>query len=273
MKLSEQSIGVLANIITGDSKKSPYRSGPLLISFFNPYFDQKDTYGQGFPTRWYYARDKLLALNDTDSLRATIESVLDPRNFLGTTFSPEEIVSELNQYFEFDGWHIVRSGKFFKVSRVSGVTVQTNLIDAQGNLSSEVILQNLQKADRKLEEGDFSGAITNARSLVETVLLEIERRFENNPPEFNGDLGKLFGRVQKHLELDPGRKDIADTVRQLAAGLMSVVSGLAGLRNKASDAHGSTFNPGVHHARLAVNAAKTICDFIADEYAERKPND
>lgn len=271
MKISEQSLDVLVGVITGDSKKSPYRSGPQLINFFNPFFNNKDSYGQGFPSRWNYTKDKLLALNGTELLLLAVESALDPRIFLGTTFSSEEIVSELNQYLEYDGWHIIRSGKFFKCHQKSGSTVETNFIDSQGNLSTALIIQNLEKADKKLTEGDFSGAITNARSLIETVLLEIERSFETVHSEFNGDLGKLFSRVQKHLELDPGRKDIEDTVRQLVSGLISIVSGLAGLRNKASDAHGSTFNPGIHHARLAVNAAKTICDFIVDEYREKKP--
>ena len=271
MKLGEQSIGVLASLITGDSRKSPYRSGPQLVSFFNQFAEKKDSYGQGFPTRWYYARDKLNLINGTDVLKTVIEAVVDPRGFLGTQLSLDDVASEINQYIEFDGWKLSKVGKLFKLNLISGETVSVGLLDAQGNLSAEIIIKNLQKADRKLQEGDYSGAITNARSLIETVLLEVEKHFDKNPAEFNGDLGKLFGRVQKHLELDPGRKDINDTIRQLASGLMSVVLGLAGLRNKASDAHGSDFSPGVHHARLAVNSAKTICDFIVDEFAEKDP--
>jgi hypothetical protein len=48
--------------------------------------------------------------------------------------------------------------------------------------------------------------------------------------------------------------------------LTSVVSGLAPLRNKMSDAHARTFRPARHHAKLAVNAAKTAVDFVLETF-------
>jgi len=35
MKVSERTIKRLAEIITGDKGLSPYRSGPMLVTFFN----------------------------------------------------------------------------------------------------------------------------------------------------------------------------------------------------------------------------------------------
>ena len=36
------------------------------------------------------------------------------------------------------------------------------------------------------------------------------------------------------------------------------------LRNIVSDAHVRTYKPAEHHARLAVNSAKTMCNFLFD---------
>lgn len=42
-------------------------------------------------------------------------------------------------------------------------------------LSSEFLNDQVDKCNRKISEKDFYGAITNARSMVEEVLLSIEK--------------------------------------------------------------------------------------------------
>ena len=66
---------------------------------------------------------------------------------------------------------------------------------------------------------------------------------------------------------DPSRKDISEMLRQVLSGLTSVVNGLASMRNKMSDAHASSYKASKHHAKLAVNSAKTFADFIFDTYS------
>jgi hypothetical protein len=107
-------------------------------------------------------------------------------------------------------------------------------------------------------------------SLLEAVLFEIEGRMEPARPNYSGDLPKLYRRVQKLLNLDPARTDISDSLKQILSGLVNVVSGLAPLRNKMGDAHVRTYKPDRHHAKLAVNAAKTVTDFIIDSFEYQK---
>jgi hypothetical protein len=78
---------------------------------------------------------------------------------------------------------------------------------------------------------------------------------------------KLHRRVQKHLNLDPARPDIDSTLKQVLSGLVSVASGLAGLRNKMSDAHVRSYRPMKHHAVLVVNASKTMTNFLFEGMA------
>jgi hypothetical protein len=57
MKLSSKSLKLLEGVITGNTDKSPYRSGPALVSFFNSFgFD--DSYGKEFSSRWMYVSNK-----------------------------------------------------------------------------------------------------------------------------------------------------------------------------------------------------------------------
>lgn len=68
MKISEQTISALGSIITGDGGRAPYRTGPQLVTFFNN-FGSEDSYGAGFPSRWYYAEEKLREFNDTPAMK------------------------------------------------------------------------------------------------------------------------------------------------------------------------------------------------------------
>jgi hypothetical protein len=109
-------------------------------------------------------------------------------------------------------------------------------------------------------------------SVNEAVLTAIEREFDSNPPEYDGNLAKLYKRVQKHLNLCPGQEGLAECLRQILSGLTSIISGLSTLRNTMSDAHVISYKPAEHHARLAVNTAKTLCHFLFEtkEYQMRK---
>ncbi len=96
MKISEQTISVLAQTITGDNKMSPYRSGPELIKLFNQ-VGYNEVYSSGFPSRWRYCEDKLRELNNTTNLNRVFELALDPRNYLESSFSLDVIADNLNK--------------------------------------------------------------------------------------------------------------------------------------------------------------------------------
>ena len=192
-----------------------------------------------------------------------ITHVFYPREFVGTQFQPEKAVSHLNTFLKFDGLQIVKEGAFYKLRDLSGSSIDyASPFKGSKKLSHVFIDEQIAKCDAKLASEDYDGAITNARSLLEALLSELEREFDPQAPAYDGDLSKLYRRVQKHLSLDPSRKDISDTLKQILSGLTSIVSGLAGLRNKMSDAHVQNYRPSKYHARLAVNAAKTLADFL-----------
>jgi len=270
VKIARNTLAELVKIVTGDTKLSPYRSGPMLVQLFNQ-FGSNDFYGPEFPSRWKYAEEKLLPLNQTSSLRKLINNIFDAREWIGKDLKPEFAAEQLNKFLKFDGFELVRDGEHFKIRETGAVAVQ---FDSPFPESQEVnhvfIEEQVRKCDKKIDEGDFGGAITNARSLVEAVLLEIEKQLSPTPPQYDGDLIKLNKRAQTLLNLDPARKDISDMLRQVLSGLTSVVNGLAGMRNKMSDAHAAGYKASKHHAKLAANSAKTFADFIFDTPSYQK---
>jgi len=262
VRLSEQTISALGSVITGDGGRSPYRTGQQLISFFNE-FGSEDKYGDGFPSRRLYVEEKLRQFNDTSTMKNILVAALDPRPFLGKELDINVAVEYLNQFLEFDNYELRPAGKKWEVYKLDGSKIElSHPYENSVEITHIFIDEQIKKCDKKLAEGDFDGAITNARSLVEAVLSAIEKEFDPNPPEYDGSLPKLYKRVQKHLNLSPGQESLAECLRQILSGLTSVVSGLATLRNTMSDSHVISYKPLERHARLAVNSANTLCNFL-----------
>ena len=266
MKLSEFSINQLGDYIAGNDDGWPYRSGPELVKFFNN-LGFREVYAQGFPSRSTFAREKLAELNGKQKLKDAIRELLDPRLWLKLAIeghTVESCAAQINEIVKFDGYEVVRDGNFYKVRELSGTIVEVeNRFEKSEVLSELLIEEQIQKCREKINIGDYSGAITNARTLIEAVCVNIEHQLDPNPQGNDGDLMKLFNRVRKLLNLDPS-KDISDSLKQVINGLTSIINGLATMRNKMSDAHGVSYKPSRHHAKLAVNSAKTLADFLFD---------
>lgn len=264
MNVSAYTLEFLGRAIAGDAEGFPYRSGPQLVKFFNQ-FGARDVYpsGGGFPTRRIYAEDKLSLLNGTTAMREVITRAFDPREFERANLAPEAAAVQLNAQLKYDGYEIVLEGVAFKVRELAAGRIKLEATaQVADKLSQLVIDENIRKCEEKLSEGDFSGAITNARSLIEAVLVGIAKDLDLAAEEYDGDLVKLYRRVQKLLNIEPDRRDIGDSLRQVLSGLTSIVTGLAAMRNKMSDAHATSYRPNRHHAKLAVYAATTLADFL-----------
>lgn len=122
------------------------------------------------------------------------------------------------------------------------------------------------KVDQRLAAADLEGAITAARTMVEAVLVELERQLTTTPGDYKGDLPRQFKAVAKRLRIDDERTDLDDNFKQVARGLVQVINGLAPIRNKMSDGHARERKPEVHHARVIANAAKTVATFLVESY-------
>ena len=271
MKISERTITAIVSVITGDGGLSRYRSGPKLVQLFNEY-GANDVYGAGFPSRAAYAADKLKALNDTPQLATLLVEVLHPAEFLDTSKDQHAACDYINARLKFDGYEIGLGKDAVPLVRtMHGSIVEFAHSQPVAETDARRFLdEQLAKCDTKLREDDFDGAITNARSLIEDVLITVERDLDPSARDYDGDLPRLFKRVQKLLNLEPSRPDVDTTLKQVLTGLASIVTGLAGSSNKMGDRHARSYRPEKRHAVLVVDAAKTLANFLISTHQGRR---
>ena len=269
MKISERTIKFLGKTLCGDNGILPYKTGPQLVNFFVE-FGADDRYEEGFPSRWKYTEDKVRQFNGTKELKLIIESSVDPRDLMETGADPDnfdKIIKPINDYLRFDGYELKKVGDFYKVHDLKGIVVEPQTVKG---LNHEFIQEQISKCHNKIDQGDFNGAITNARSLAEAVMIEIIEQHEGKEIKSDGKLENLYKQVKKILNLTIDPKVLPPTVIQILSGLDSITVGLAGLSNNLGDRHANKFKTMRHHARLAVNATMTLVDFLLDSQEYQK---
>lgn len=273
-KLSVRTIQRLGKHVTGDSRLTPYRSGPNLVSLFNQ-FGCNDRYpmGGGFPSRWVFAENKLDELNGTPEILALIEAVFDPLEFKDKDeLDADRAISDINDYLRRDDLQIVHTNSGVKVRPLgTNVVAFEQAVATLTPASEEFVAEHVSKCESKLLSGDNRGAVTNARSLCEQVLTDIERQLDANANDYDGDLPRLFKRVRKLLNMDPEKYKEREDISQILRGLTSIVDGLASVSNDLGDRHGgSTTRTKPHHAYLAVNVANSFCTFMLASFREQQ---
>ena len=268
MKLSAVNIKHLGSAVTGEGGYTHYKSGPELVDLFNR-FGADDEYGTGFPSRWKYAEENLKRLNDSEYLQSVVESLVDPRGYIGSEMRIDNVVERLNEFLVYDGYKVVKYGTFFKVAIITAGLVQPTTIT---EINHEFIQEQINKCFTKVDQGDYSGAITNARTLAEAVMIEVVESDSTTSVKYDGNIEKLYKQVKKNLKLNPDPQAHPETVVQILSGLNSITSGLAGLSNGFADRHANKNKPSIHHAKLAINSVMTLCDFLIDsmEYQKMK---
>lgn len=117
---------------------------------------------------------------------------------------------------------------------------------------------------------DADGAITTARTLLETVCKRILDEAGETYSD-KDDLPALYKAVASKLQIAPSQHR-EEAFKRILGGATSVVEGLGSLRNKIGDAHGQggkPIRPSPRHAQLAVNLAGTMATFLVDTWNAR----
>lgn len=111
---------------------------------------------------------------------------------------------------------------------------------------------------------DPEGAITMARTLLESVCKHILDETGENEHEATPDLNKLYKQTASLLNLTKAQHEEV-VFKQILGGCTAVVEGLGALRNRLSDAHGKGrggAKAAPRHAELAVNLAGSMALFL-----------
>jgi hypothetical protein len=207
-------------------------------------------------------RKLLVAYDETiEQLRQTQSGVVNPE-------AVQPLIEKLLRRMERDGF-TYQSGRFNSPSLLVTVVEAASLVA----LTEESIAEHVAKARTKIESGDHSGAIASAYTLVEEFLKEMLTRTGTTFKVEEGDIRELYKLAAVPLNLSPAGEHLESYLKSILQGLKQQVGGLYELANKASDRHARRYNPARHHAKLAVNAAFTLCEFLLDSYeyqAQRK---
>lgn len=177
-----------------------------------------------------------------------------------------------NEYYAFDNKklyirNVLQNTTVLQIIKLAKhENVLTKLIKANelSELNSSFIEEQIEKCNMKIEYRDYDGAITNARSLLEKVLLEIEIKIDGYETAHDGDVVKLYKRVRKKMNLDSNDAD--KCMKEICSGFFSIINGLAFLSNNLSDRHARKLKPDKRHAIFCVNASFIMCRFLYDSY-------
>ncbi len=257
--------------IDGRELSMPYLSGPRIVQILNTFGDPVE---YGSLSRWMYVEELLDYCIEKDRASDALSYLFSLEQFVDALrgLSPDEIaiqheeivngaVELINGELYFGGHELrVCGGIYVVVDRGSALKLATPSISA---IDRNYVRDIADRAQADIDKGEFDSAITKARTLLEEVFIYvIEQKGEKSGE--TGDIGKLYKHV-KSLYGMHGDASMDRRVNMLLSGLEKIVSAVSEMRNKNGDAHGlgsSRLNIADYHARLAVNAATNMADFI-----------
>ncbi|WKZ27394.1 MAG: abortive infection family protein [Candidatus Paceibacterota bacterium] len=223
---------------------------------------QHRLHNSDWPDNWVFTdkRINLLACTD-DKFLMFICEMLHPV----VRTKSEEVVKLLkifNQHLEGDGYEIFES-RMISGRPVYAARLLTEIIQiaTEKRISSSFVREQIIKCDDKLKTGDYDGAITNARSLVEGILGEVYLQCTGQQLEETGNLLSDYKKVKGLLNLSED-EHAHEGMKGLVRGFNGIIQNLDSLSNRLGDRHRRSLKPAKHQAKLVVDSAKTISDFL-----------
>lgn len=291
MLLSDSSITNLANIITGNSGISPEHSFEDIVKVMKKYVDCESfsTFKNSLDNDnldeneviFKFVISKLNKINYSSLLTKLVEFLCNNPSFFKDKANTEfplynfdEILASINSSIQDDDYEVFKAKTKYRVYGLNDALVDYNCLFCKNKYGAYIVIKDhLDKCYNKIHNGDYSGAITNARTLLEQILREIEVKLDSEAGSYDGKLPNLYKKVIKLLNFEEGMEDKIKTIySQILRGLSSSINGLSGLRNTMSDSHPLERIPSENDALLAINEAKTVANFIVRHYFEKFVN-
>lgn len=249
----------------------PYLSGPVLSDLSNTFGVPSEYCSQ---SRWVYVEDMMQDAIDKGRLSDLLNLFFTNPQF-GELLKDvpvedferrhNEIVSgavgQINKKLFFGG-HELRSvgGRYDVVPRGGSIHVTVPNL----KIIDRAYVRDISKrALEDIDGGRLDSALTEARTILEEIFCyAIEQR--GHAPNSTGDIRGLFNQVGDLYHMHES-KDFDRRVNSLLGGLNKVIDSISSMRNNEGDAHGhGAQRIGIrdYHARLAVNSAATVAEFV-----------
>ncbi|DAA83126.1 MAG TPA: hypothetical protein DCS44_06345 [Cyanobacteria bacterium UBA10660] len=296
MLLSPASIDKLTNIITGysgltskinkseiDKILETSGSKDIICTYDECFVEHTDIINNPLYARKEFKQEKyvklqLEKLNGTSKIADFITVYFE--HIYDYTDEPEEVVEYLNRYFDDDGYSVEKIEELdeYRIYSIDDCLVNYDCLFKESERGNYILInEHNEKCFNKIKSGDYTGAITNSRSLLEQILREIQIDFlvraGRRRNGYNGKIDVLLNDVLNKMNIKDGLQDkIYQGYTSLEEGFKSLVHGVSLVRHGMSDAHNITYVPSEKDALLIVNTAKTLANFIVRHYFEHYVN-
>lgn len=155
------------------NEETQYRSGPKLVQFFND-LGFRDSYGEGFPSRWKYTDDRLAKINGTPELDKCIKKLFSPQDYIGRIGDLDKFILDFNKYLVFDKWRVVRNGVEITFTKLDHINIDE---DTPSDNEDDFLKREFKEIP--LESIGLDGVITE---ILKLRIDEIEKCLSTNAP-------------------------------------------------------------------------------------------
>lgn len=258
----------------------PYQSGPRLVDILNHFGCVSEYSGI---SRWMYMERLLDYCINKDRVSDMLSYFFSLERFSGDLkgLDVEEInarhqaivqgaIGRINGELFFSGHELRTVGGKYVMAEIG---VEPVIAAPAIKVVDRVYIKEIAaRAHQDIADGNLDSALTKARTLLEEVFCYVIEH-KGVEPNDSGNINKLYTQV-KDLYNMHADSSMDNRIKTLLSGLEKIVSAVSEMRNKDSDAHGvgqKRLTIADYHARLMVNAATNMADFVLSvaEHANR----
>ena len=279
MKLSDESVCQLqiAFVKNIHSRIGNHDRLERLVHYFRGY-GSEDFYHTAMEATTDEGAYMLLMLrkfNETDKIREIIIDWLLPK-YYDLEYENANVAAQLRPLLENDGYKIVpiQIDQYgirlkFDIQPIIDEEIGDEIdVESLFELNETSINNAIAKAKTRLNEADYSGAVTLSRTLLEQVLKILHKKLDC-PDLQNPDLKELHKAVMAKLKLLPGELPRNSEQQKISQACANIVQGLSEFRNKMGDSHATQAYPTKLQAKFAVNITLALCEFLVGIYQEQ----
>lgn len=184
----------------------------------------------------------------------------------------EAYFNHINNILNFSDKKLIYLNKKYKIIDLIEDSQVTHDIDKHINFD---YVRNFPfRLKDNLEDENYDTVITQSRTLLEEVYIHILEYSNKDYSSAKGNLQKLNSMVKTELKMKNNR-DYDKRINELLSGLNKINDAIRKMRNENSDSHGvgsKRININRREAKLVMNSAIIICDYILEIFEDNKNN-
>lgn len=177
----------------------------------------------------------------------------------------EAAIKKINLTLYFSNHELKRIKEHFFVTACGSASI----VDSPQTKSYDIpyVHSLMERCTEDFIAKNYDSVITKSRTLIEEVLLYVleQKNIECQP---NWSITQKLSAVKKELHLQQD-STYDKRVNSMVSGLDKIIQAIVEMRNSNSDAHGAgikRINIKEPEARLVMNSAMTICEYIISVY-------